>query len=247
MANLAPTMASMRKPGYNFRAGFELGPARLGKSARQQGLGCRTGSLARVGSIGTWRRRATGCGRSILVLVAWRTISMLPIPFKHASFKAGAGAVTALALVAAISQSANAQRAQGPFTHLAGTWSGAGTITTTNGTRERIRCQAIYAVSDGGHGVVQNLRCASDSYKFFVASEVREEGGRISGSWAETTRGVNGSLAGQATDSVIQGTVNGAGFTAGLSLVTRGSTQSVSIRPNGAADIIEVAVSLKRG
>jgi len=171
---------------------------------------------------------------------------MLPIPFKHASLKAGSGAAMALALALAIAQSANAQHGQGPFAHLAGNWSGAGTITTTNGTRERIRCQATYSVGEGGHGVVQNLRCASDSYKFFVTSEVREEGGRISGSWAETTRNVSGTLAGQATDSVIQGTVSGAGFSAGLSLVTRGATQSVSIRPNGAADIVEVAVSLRK-
>jgi hypothetical protein len=152
-----------------------------------------------------------------------------------------------LALAAAISQNADAQHGQGPFAHLAGSWSGAGTIVTTDGTRERIRCQATYAVADGGHVVVQNLRCASDSYRFFVTSQVREEGGRISGSWAETTRSVSGTLAGQATGSTILGTVSGAGFSASLSLVTRGSSQSVSIRPNGAADIVEVAVSLRRG
>ena len=44
-----------------------------------------------------------------------------------------------------------------------------------------------------------SLRCASDSYKFELASDITSEGGNISGSWNETTRGVVGSLSGKVT------------------------------------------------
>jgi hypothetical protein len=170
----------------------------------------------------------------------------LTLSKKYAGFKACAGAALALSMTMAVAPEASAQR-PGPFAHLAGNWSGGGTITTSNGGRERIRCNATYTVADGGHGVTQNLRCASDSYKFFVTSEVREEGGRISGSWQETTRSASGQLAGQANDTQIVGTVGGVGFTAGISIVTRGGSQTVKITPGGAADIVEVAVSLRRG
>jgi hypothetical protein len=53
----------------------------------------------------------------------------------------------------------------GPFLGLSGSWSGAGTITMTNGATERIRCKATYAVNATGKAVQQTLRCASDSYR----------------------------------------------------------------------------------
>jgi len=166
---------------------------------------------------------------------------------RGAALKPHAGAIMALAILAGTGQEAGAQHAIGPFSHMGGSWSGAGTITTSNGGRERIRCVATYSVGEAGHSLVQNLRCASDSYKFFVTSEVREEGGRLSGTWAETTRGASGEVSGRATDSQILATVSGAGFTAGLALVTRGASQSVTIRPNGGTDVVEVAVNLRKG
>lgn len=77
----------------------------------------------------------------------------------HAGFSAAAG----LAFVALMGQAANAQRAEGPFVHFAGSWSGAGTIATSNGTRERIRCVATYAVAEAGHGLEQKTAISSMS------------------------------------------------------------------------------------
>src|SRR5580693_1333124 len=54
---------------------------------------------------------------------------------------------------------------QGPFLGLSGHWSGAGTVTMTNGATEWIRCKATYAVNATGKAVQQTLRCASDSYR----------------------------------------------------------------------------------
>src|ERR1700730_12484175 len=88
---------------------------------------------------------------------------------------------------------------EGPFLGLSGHWSGAGTVTMTNGVTERIRCKTTYAVNATGKAVQQTLRCASDSYRVEISSNVIAEGGSLSGSWAEATRGVSGNISGRAS------------------------------------------------
>ena len=141
-----------------------------------------------------------------------------------------------------------AQRADGGlFAGFAGNWSGGGTITVSNGTSERIRCRAKYSVSDGGAGLQQDLRCASDSYKFEVTSNVINPGGSaIQGSWTEITRNASGNVSGNATGGRIDASVEGVGFSAGLSLTTSGNSQSVTIRPHG-TDVTLVSISMRRG
>jgi hypothetical protein len=138
------------------------------------------------------------------------------------------------------------QAQQGPFAGLAGSWAGSGTIAMSNGTRERIRCRAVYAVSGGGSSLQLSLRCASDSYRFELNSNVRYAAGDISGNWSEATRGVGGSLSGIASLSDIRARVEGPGFAANLLLATRGDRQSVSLRASS-GDITEVAITLSRG
>jgi len=53
-----------------------------------------------------------------------------------------------------------------PFSAMAGTWSGGGTMTMSSGTEERLRCRAQYDVVVGGNDLRLNLRCGSDSYNF---------------------------------------------------------------------------------
>src|SRR5690606_31567468 len=84
----------------------------------------------------------------------------------------------------------------GVFKGLSGHWSGGGTVALAGGPKERIRCKAVYSVS--GHELHQRLRCASDSYRFDLSSTVREQGGRLSGSWSETSRNIQGVLFGEA-------------------------------------------------
>jgi hypothetical protein len=63
------------------------------------------------------------------------------------------------------------------FSHLAGSWAGSGTISFNSGTRERIRCRAQYAPGDGGTSLRLELRCASDSYKFELQSNLTSSAG----------------------------------------------------------------------
>jgi hypothetical protein len=150
------------------------------------------------------------------------------------------------ACVAALLLLASPVRAQsGPFAGLSGAWSGSGTIGMSSGARERIRCRASYAVGGGGSSLRQSLRCASDSYRFDLGSDVRYAGGGISGNWSEATRGVGGGLSGTARGSEIRARAEGPGFAANLALSTRGDRQSVTIRASG-GDITEVSITLSR-
>jgi hypothetical protein len=122
----------------------------------------------------------------------------------------------------------------GPFSGLAGSWSGSGTVALAGGPRERIRCRAHYTVGGGGNSLQQSLRCASDSYRFDLSSNVRAQGGQISGNWSESSRNIQGVLFGQAQPGRIYVNVTGPGFAANLSLATHGDRQSVTINSAGA-------------
>jgi hypothetical protein len=151
----------------------------------------------------------------------------------------------AAAIFAAITLNAGDALA-GPFTSLQGKWVGGGTISMRDGTRERIRCRASYSVPPSGNSLTQVLLCASDSYKFDVNSTVSEQGGAISGSWTETTRNATGSVTGRVRGPVIEVLVTGVGFSAGISILTRGGAQAVAIKPQGGTDVAGVAVTLHR-
>jgi hypothetical protein len=136
--------------------------------------------------------------------------------------------------------------AGGPFAPYAGSWIGSGSITATDGTSERIRCKAHYYVAQSDRDLNQELRCASDSYHFDVSSALLDDGsGQISGTWSEKNRNANGHVTGQAAGDTVKAHVAGTGFTAELTVSTRGDRQSVRIVPTG-ADITSVAIEMRR-
>jgi hypothetical protein len=134
---------------------------------------------------------------------------------------------------------------RGGFADLAGSWSGSGRVDSTGG-RETIRCRALYGVADGGAHVEQHLVCASASYQFDIECRAVDTGGRVSGSWSETTRNVSGTLTGALDGGRLQAVVTSPVFSAGLSLVTRGNSQEVLITPQG-NDVRQVSIRLRRG
>ena len=138
--------------------------------------------------------------------------------------------VAAATLVAALAFTSASYAQSGPFTGMAGVWSGGGTLTLDDGSSERIRCRATYAVGNGGNGLNQSLTCASDSYRFNLSSNVIASGGSLSGTWSESSRGVNGSLEGRGANGNFQVVASAPGFTANISLRTTGNRQSVLIR-----------------
>lgn len=137
-----------------------------------------------------------------------------------------------------------AQARTGAFAGYAGHWSGGGTITIANGGNERIRCRGVYTVERGGNALHQTLRCASDSYRFDLISDIRASGGALSGSWTETSRDLNGTVEGRVLDGEITALVQTAGYAAVFNVVTRGNRQSIEITSKG--DLRAVSISLTR-
>ena len=146
----------------------------------------------------------------------------------------------------AVASAGAAQAAPGPFASLAGAWAGNGTLTMANGSTESLRCRANYDVSDGGAALKLSLRCASQSYNFDLGGNVTYQAGRISGTWSETSRNVNGSISGRANANQVQAAATSEGLSANLSLTTNGNRQTVSIRSTGNADIAGVSLDLSR-
>ena len=165
--------------------------------------------------------------------------------FNSAIKAAPLAAALAATLLAAAPRDAGSAEAR-PFSALFGSWSGEGRIMRTQGASERIRCRASYEPA-GGTQISLRLDCTSESYKFDLSSNVTYEGGRISGSWSEASRGVSGNISGRSNPngSQVQALAQSAAFTANISLTTRGARQSVQIASPG-SDVREVSISLDR-
>ncbi|EAQ34399.1 hypothetical protein NB311A_17796 [Nitrobacter sp. Nb-311A] len=151
----------------------------------------------------------------------------------------------AAGLVAGLALSAPTSFAQStPFEGFAGNWSGKGTVTLSDGSKEKIRCKASYRVDRTGMALNQNLRCASDSYKFDLSSDVVSHGSEITGQWSEASRNLFGSLRGRAGGGQIEVFVQAAGFAANLTIRTRSKRQSVWITSKG--EIRNVSITMVR-
>lgn len=141
-------------------------------------------------------------------------------------------AVAAVLGLPFFSSASMAESAQ-PFAGMSGVWSGKGSISLEGGAKEAIRCRATYAVRNDGNALQQTLRCASDSYKIELTSNVVSDGGKLTGTWSEATRNVSGDVQGTTSGGRFQVVVSAGTFSADLSLTTRGNSQSVVIRSAG--------------
>lgn len=142
------------------------------------------------------------------------------------------GTILAVALMLFLAPDALAQQVH-PFAGMSGVWSGKGTISLESGAQEAIRCRATYAVREDGNALQQTLRCASDSYKIELTSNVVASGSKLSGTWSESTRNISGDVEGTTSAGRFQVVVSAATFSADLVLTTKGNAQSVMIRSHG--------------
>lgn len=153
--------------------------------------------------------------------------------------------VAALALATGVGAFQSDAAAAGPFDAFAGSARGGGEVIARDGGRERITCRVNSAVSQGGQALTQSMVCASDNYRLDIRASAVAEGDRVSGQWQETTRGVQGSLAGRVSGGQFNGAVNGDGFGAAFSVRAAGRREVYTLRPN-AGDISSVSVVLTR-
>jgi hypothetical protein len=157
------------------------------------------------------------------------------------------GAVaTALSLAAPAHAQPGPQTGAGLFELWAGSWSGDGALTTADGTRSRIRCLVTYVVQDRGHAARQDLRCASDTYRFEITSNMVQSGQSLSGDWFESTRRVGGRITGRAAGSRMDIRADGDTFTALVTVTTQENRQTFVLESPG-SQLSDVSITLNRG
>jgi hypothetical protein len=155
------------------------------------------------------------------------------MPSRPNSAASGTLAAFALAVMLLAAPPARAQ-ATGPFDVLAGSWSGSGTVNTSDGLHERVKCLAKYVPEKAGNSLQLDFRCASDSYKVEFTSSIAQSGGSLSGNWFERTRRVGGSISGRANGNQFNVRASGETFTALLNVTTQGTHQTFSMDSPGA-------------
>jgi hypothetical protein len=139
----------------------------------------------------------------------------------------------------------------GLFDGMEGKWKGDGSIAWSTGETERLRCTANYEVGGEGNKINQRLTCATDSTRLIVKSSItfNPDAGAITGTWSETTYGINGYVTGTASTGAVKALVQSTDhrFTArvNVNVSDDGVNQSVTIMPKG-LDVTDVAVTLKR-
>jgi hypothetical protein len=141
----------------------------------------------------------------------------------------------ALAGAALLSPQAGMSASGGVFAPFVGSWKGGGQVTVNDGHKERISCRATYSAAENGGSLTQSLVCAGDSYRFQVESYIEADGQNLNGHWEERTRAVEGQLTGRVTGGLFQGNIQGAAFSAQMTLNSTDKQQVVSIKPQGAS------------
>jgi hypothetical protein len=142
----------------------------------------------------------------------------------------------------------SARADDGPFHEFDGSWSGTGTLRPSNGTPERIRCNANYRPRGSSqHEIDLQLRCASDSYNFDLSGQFTSDAqNQVSGRWTERTRSVGGTAVGNAQGDRLQLHIESSGFAADLVMLTRNRRQSVTIDSQGGGQIVKASITLSR-
>lgn len=153
-------------------------------------------------------------------------------------------AIATLLLVAGITPVPAA--AEGPFTSLSGSWTGAGQVRFSGGASEALKCKAYYSPKDTGSSMGLAIRCASQSSKIELRASLKVQGGKVTGSWEERTFNAAGDVSGQASSNKISLSITGGGFSGSMSVGTTGSSQSVVIQTEGIG-MKSVNITLSRG
>jgi hypothetical protein len=159
----------------------------------------------------------------------------------------GMGRSAGVALLAAgmMAMGASAAAAETAVENLAGKWSGQGALETSSGARETVKCVVVYEVKSANTVINQNLRCASASYKIDAVTQMKVAGGQLTGTWAESSFGTSGTVAGQVRAGGFTIVVDGGLFSARMSVASGKTSQTLNILPAGLA-VTKISIGLKR-
>jgi hypothetical protein len=127
-------------------------------------------------------------------------------------------------------------KASGPFSTLAGAWSGSGQARLDGGRTETMKCKAYYTDKNAGAGLGISLRCAgAASSSIDLRATLAASSGRVSGNWEERQFNAGGSVAGQVNGNRISVAISGGGLSGSMTVTTNGASQSVQITAEGVA------------
>ena len=73
------------------------------------------------------------------------------------------------------------------------------------------------------------MRCAGTDYKFNTSSKLSDKGGKINGSWSETTYDATGSVSGTAKDNTVHARISGDKFSGRMSINVSDSGHEINI------------------
>lgn len=120
------------------------------------------------------------------------------------------------------------------FEHVAGSWSGDGTMKPSDGPREKVRCKADYVVKNSAQSVKLDVRCASDAYKMRLSANIDSAGTTLSGNWFESEYRQGGRIFGENVDGVIEAKIESETVTALLNVQTKRNLQIFTMESPGA-------------
>ena len=146
------------------------------------------------------------------------------------------------ALAGVLMSTPSKEASAGAVDQLLGSWHGSGTARYTDGSTERVSCNAYY--TGGGSSLGLAIRCKTPTNKLEIRSKLSVSSNRVSGSWEERTFNASGNASGSANPGRlsirIAGTVNGS-----MTVSYTKSRQSVSISTAGTS-LRGVSIALSR-
>jgi len=139
-----------------------------------------------------------------------------------------------LVLVALVSGPADAAatkappRGEGnPFDQLKGDWTGGGMVTPSRGDPEKVDCKVAYDVA--GNTVTQTLLCTGVDNRYDAKTKFKLKGGKISGSWLETTFDASGNVSGSAIGHLVHARISGDKFSGRMSINVSDAGHTINI------------------
>ena len=129
-----------------------------------------------------------------------------------------------------------------PFDVIRGKWRGSGTMSFTDGTKQRIACSAQYTGTASQLGLV--IACKSSISEITLSARLSANGGNLLGTWEEKTYKAIGSVSGRATESRIRFYIGG--YVLGTMTVNYNkSRQQVVISTKG-IPLKDLTIAMKR-
>jgi len=144
----------------------------------------------------------------------------------------------------AIAQGAAQAAAEPSLRTLTGSWTGSGQMRLENDKPEYLKCKAYYT-NNGGTGLGVTIRCASAANKIELRAKLVHDGGRLSGSWEESSFNVAGDVSGSSNPGRVHLSISGP-IKGTMTVSYTNNQQTVIISTQGAA-LKGVNISLSRG